>query len=280
MLLPTPPQPARYLARVACCLLLPVWVAGCNSNIDDIGVPDLEEPELSPVGVYTGRTTFQTTPDEVPTTALLDSTGRIFLIADDNRYLAAGLYETAGRGITAPIRFHLLSGVPPPLDPEEEPDTTRIADLVGTFAPLSDLTSIYLREDGEAGAVNLTWSSQTRLGSRLERLDGDWAEPDAFGDNLTLFSFDETGMFTGFDRNECLYTSGRASLIDSEFNIYRVQFTRACPPEPGEQQQPPETFVGLMTRLERVVGGRDTLQLLIAASNTDSALIFRLIPAP
>lgn len=266
---------ARLGALMALTLL---GAAACNSDVDDIDVPDLDPPERGPVGVYTGRTTFQSSPDAVDTTALVDSTGRIVLLADDRSFLVSGLYETAGRGITSAVRFHLPPGLdaPPELEPgEEPPDTTRIGDLVGSFGPSSDLTATYLREDGEAGAVNLTWRAQTRLGSRLERLEGTWAEPDTFGDNLTRLTFDEQGMFSGVDRDDCLYTNGEVSIIDFDNNLYRVEFSRNCP-----NQQRPESFVGLATRLETEVGGRVTLELVIGAANTVRAVLLRMIPAP
>ncbi|MGQ0619707.1 MAG: hypothetical protein ACT4QA_07270 [Panacagrimonas sp.] len=249
-------------------LVLTLLLAGCNSQVDSFDVPDVRTPIVSPTGVFFGRTTFQSNPLEIETTALIDVNNRLLLIADDNSFLVSGLYETTGRGFTAQARFHTDVGDEGSLI---EPVA---ADFVGTFEPEAELTGTYIRADGEAGSTNLSYQLQTLRGSRLPNLEGDWVEPDPFGDNLTAFSFTGDGSFFGMDRNDCNYINARASLIDTRFNVYRVQFNRSCV---GDLVAQP--FSGLLTQLETVVGGRTTLQLVIGASNSEDAVIFRLIPA-
>lgn len=243
-------------------------LGGCNSQVDSFEVPDVRTPVVSPAGVFFGRTTFQSSPREIDTTALIDVNNRLMLIADDSSFLATGLYETTGRGFTAQARFHTFRrGDTSTTDPIA-------ADFVGTYEPEEELTGTYIRADGEAGSINLTYQFQTLRGSKLTNLEGDWVEPDPFGDNLTLFSFDGGGGFFGTDRNGCNYINARVNLIDTRFNVYRVQFNRSCV---GDLVATP--FSGLLTQLETVVGGRTTLQLVIGASNRADAVIFRLIPA-
>lgn len=255
----------RCAIPLAILSLAALATSGCSSQVDSFNVPDVREPVVSPGGIYFGRTTFQSSPAEVEVTALIDVNSRFFLLADDGHFLASGQYATTGRGFTAQARFHDLSAVAPPL----------ATDFVGAYEPEAEVSGTFIRADGEVGSINLVYQPQTLQGSLLPRLAGDWVEPDAFGDNLTLFSFDGGGAFFGNDSNDCTYSSARVNLIDTRFNVYRVQFSRSCTGD----DTPPRPFSGLLTQVETVVAGRATPQLIIGASNNTDAVSFRLIPA-
>lgn len=257
--------------RSALLLSLAVLAAsGCTSQIDTIDVPDLTSPGDVAAGVYNGRTSFQTGLGEVPSTALIDPDGRAMVVGDAAEFLASGLYTVSGRGINAQLRFHTPNlrdedGLPPP---------TAAGDLIGTYAPQTDFTGTFVRDDGVNGSVNFTYNVQSETLADLADLTGVWTQSDAFGDASVRLTFDNSGQFNGTDAQGCNLTNARAAVIDRRYNLYRLTFSRNCV---GEST--PQTLTGLMTVIDVTAAGRTLTQMVFAASNAGSAVSFRLLPS-
>lgn len=252
-------------------LALLATTAGCTSQIDNIDVPDLTSPGDIPAGVYLGRTSFQTGLGEVPSTALIDPDGRAMVVGDEAEFLASGLYMLSGRGINAQLRFHQ-----PNLRDEDglplSPPTT--GDLIGTYAPQVNFIGSFVRDDGNAGSMNFTYTVQSETLADLADLTGVWTQSDPFGDASVRLTFDNTGQFNGTDAQGCNLSNARASVIDRRFNLYRLSFSRSCV---GEAT--PQTLTGLMTVIGVTAAGRTLTQMVFAASNASVAVSYRLLPS-
>lgn len=243
-------------------------VAGCTSQVDDIEVPDVTSPAALPVGVFVGRTTFQSTPAEVVGTALIEPGGRMMVIGDQAEFLASGLYSTVGRGINAQLRFHL----PNLRDEDGQPLTpSSTGDFIGSYLPQDSFTGTYVRNDGEAGSMNFVYDVQTETPADLTTLVGTWSNSDAFGDASVSFTFVNGGGFSGLDAAGCRYTDAEARIIQSRYNLYRVQFSRTCVGEPMAT-----IFTGLMTVVTRSSAGRSSEQMILTGSNGTAAVSFQL----
>jgi len=254
------------------CSLAVLAVTGCTSQIDNIDVPDLTSPGDIPAGVYLGRTSFQSSElGEVPSTALIDPDGRAMVVGDAGEFLASGLYTVSGRGINAQLRFH----VPNLLDEDGLPPTTpATGDLIGTYAPQTDFTGTFVRNDGVNGSVNFSYDVQSETLADLADLTGVWTQADPFGDASVRLSFDNSGQFNGSDAQGCNLTNARAAIIDRRYNLYRLSLSRSCI---GEAV--PQTLTGLMTVIDVTASGRTLTQMVFAASNAEVAVSFRLLPS-
>jgi len=244
-------------------------VAGCTSQVDDIQVPDLTSPSAElPVGVFVGRTTFQSAPTEVVGTALIEPNGRMIVVGDAGEFLASGMYQTVGSGINAKLRFHLpnLRGADgQPLKP------VAAGDLIGSFLPQDSFTGTFVRDDGDAGSMNFVYDVQSETPADLTLLVGTWAMPDAFGDSLVSFTFVNGGGFSGLDANGCRYINAEAFVIDPRYNLYRLNFSRSCVGDVNAA-----IFTGLMTVVERSGGGRTFKRMILTGSNGTAAVSFQL----
>lgn len=242
-------------------------VAGCTSQVDDIEVPDLTSPEASPVGVFVGRTTFQSSTTEVAGTALIEPNGRMIVIGDQAEFLASGMYETVSSGINAKLRFHLpnLRGA------DGQPLTPATAgDLIGSYLAQDSFTGTFVRNDGEAGSMNFVYDVQSETPADLSRLVGTWATTDAFGDSTVSFSFVNGGGFSGVTPN-CRYVNAEAIVIDRRYNLYRVNFARNCIGDITDT-----VFTGLMTVVTRSGAGRSFERMILTGSNGTAAVSFQL----
>ena len=244
-------------------------VAGCTSQVDDIQVPDLTSPaDQLPVGVFVGRTTFQSTPAEVAGTALIEPGGRMTVIGDQGEFLASGLYQTVGSGINAQLRFHLPNLRDAAGQPLTPPTT---GDFIGTFMAQDSFTGTYVRNDGEAGSMNFVYDVQSATPADLTTLVGTWATPDAFGDSVVSFTFVNGGGFSGLDANGCRYINAEATVIDPRYNLYRLSFSRSCVGDVNAV-----VYTGLMTVVTRSGAGRTFRQMIFTGSNSMAAVSFRL----
>ncbi|MBA4286593.1 MAG: hypothetical protein C0434_13790 [Xanthomonadaceae bacterium] len=258
-------------------LLLPLFplfaiaATGCTSQVDDIETPDLTSPAALPIGIFVGRTSFQSSPDTVVSTALIEPNGRIVVVGDQAEYLASGLYSTAGRGINAQVRFH----VPNLRDEDGAPVAPASnADFIGTYTPQVDFTGTFVRSDGDAGSMNFVYDEQTEVRPDLRTLVGTWSNADAFGDASVSFTFVNGGGFSGLDAAGCRFTDAEAQIIESRYNLYRVRFSRTCIGEPAAT-----LFTGLMTVVSRTVAGQTGNQMILTGSNSTAAVSFQLTEA-
>lgn len=270
-------MPIPRLPMKPSTLLLPLFpllaatAGGCTSQVDDIETPDLTSPAALPIGIFVGRTTFQSSPVTVISTALVEPNGRMVVVGDRAEYLASGIYSTAGRGFNAQLRFHL-----PNLRNESGAPLTApsSADFIGTYNPQVDFTGTFVRSDGENGSMNFIYDPQTEVVPDLRTLVGTWSNADAFGDSSISFTFVNGGGFSGLDSAGCRYTDAEAQIINGRYNLYRVQFSRACIGEPA-----PTLFAGLMTVVSRTEAGRTTNQMILTGSNSTAAVSFQLTEA-
>lgn len=258
-------------------LLLPLFplfaatIAGCTSQVDDIEVPDLTSPAALPIGIFVGRTSFQSSTDSVVSTALIEPTGRMVVVGDEAEYLASGLYSTAGRGINAQLRFH----VPNLRDEDGGPVTpASTADFIGSYMPQIDFTGTFVRNDGDAGSMNFVYDEQTEVVPDLRTLVGTWSNADVFGDASVSFTFVNGGGFSGLDAAGCRYTDAEAQIIESRYNLYRVRFSRTCTGEPLAT-----LFTGLMTVVSRSEAGATRNVMILTGSNSTVAVSFQLVEA-
>ena len=242
-------------------------VAGCTSQVDDIDVPDLSSPAATPVGVFVGRTTFQSSTTEVAGTALIAPGGRIIVIGDQAEFLASGTYETVGSGINAKLRFHL-----PNLRGADGQALTppSAGDLIGSYLAQDSFTGTFVRDDGEAGSMNFVYDVQSETPADLTRLVGTWASPDAFGDSSVSFTFVNGGGFSGVTPN-CRYVNAEALVIDRRYNLYRVNVSRNCIGDVADT-----VFTGLMTVVTRSGAGRSFERMILTGSNGTAAVSFQL----
>lgn len=257
----------KALAPLLPLLAALATVAGCTSQVDDIQVPDLTSPAALPVGVFVGRTTFQSAPTEVVGTAMIEPNGRIIVIGDNSEFLASGTYGTVGSGINAKLRFHL-----PNLRGADGQPLTPVAagDLIGTYLPQDSFTGTFVRDDGDAGSMNFVYDVQSQTPADLSRLVGTWATPDAFGDSTVSFTFVNGGGFSGVTPN-CRYVNAEALVIDRRYNLYRVNFSRNCIGDITDT-----LFTGLMTVVTRSGGGRSFERMILTGSNGTAAVSFQL----
>jgi hypothetical protein len=206
-------------------------------------------------GLYAGlvRVTNATTSTDV--TALLDESGRAFLVGNQQRVIFSGAYTTAGDAITitgsaiSAVGYSFTSGA-----------TTQPWNGTGTFVEGDYINGTYTGTD--SGIFSLQASPAYRRGASLATLAGRYTGSTRGTATITL-DISAAGVISGTDSNSCQY-AGTASVPNATWNSYAVQIAiTGCTQATG-------TFTGSASRTDSDTFGDGKLLVIGAVSDTRS----------
>lgn len=206
-------------------------------------------------GTYTGfvRVTNATTSTDV--TALLDESGRAYLIGNQQRVVFAGNYTTSGDNLTitgssfSAVGYSFANGA-----------TTQTWNGTATFVESDHVNGTYTGTD--SGIFSVLSGPAYRRGASLSTLAGRYLGNTRGSATITL-DITAAGVITGTDTNNCQY-AGTAAVPDATWNTYAVQIAiTGCTQATG-------TFVGSAARTDADTFGDGRLLVIGAVSDVRS----------
>jgi hypothetical protein len=207
-------------------------------------------------GLYAGlvRVTNATTSTDV--TALLDESGRAFLVGNQQRVIFAGNYTTSGNNITitgssiSAVGYSFTNG-----------STTQTWNGTGTFVEADFINGTYTGAT-DTGIFSLQASPAYRRGASLATLAGRYTGSTRGTATITL-DISAAGAITGTDSNSCQY-AGTATVPNPVWNSYAVQIAiTGCTQATG-------TFTGSASRSDSDGFGDGKLLVIGAVNETRS----------
>ena len=203
----------RFLPLSAFSLVVAGCGGGAGPHIPQPGPPEPPEPEASAGGLWQGTSSLG-----FGVVGLVSESGRFHFIQDDGVQMV-GTMTTSQDGLSAnfvgyvPFREKLGDG-----------STTGVGSLSGNLVERSsisaDISFTTSRGTASESTLELSYNPIYERDSSLSAVAGNYLDTVR---NVVINVSDDGEFFSQDPRSHCI-TNGTVSVIDPEFNLYRVEY--------------------------------------------------------